>query len=100
MKIRIFPGTVPPSEPFRDPIDELRHPEQAKEHILDYIRNEVLVLNFYRTHMLYFIIVIFIASAIVYGEGAANDPTQIDGGKLRYIDALFLCTSGMTTTGE
>jgi len=49
--------------------------------------------------MSYFVLVIMIASVICYGEGLANASHEVDGSKLRYIDALFLCTSAMTTTG-
>jgi len=74
-------------------------PERAKRRSWRYLREDVLKLNFYRSHMLYFIIVILISSVIVYGEGLANDPQENNGSKLRYIDALFLCCSAMTTTG-
>ena len=56
-------------------------------------------LNFYRVHMLYFVIVIAVSSVILYGEGRANDPGEIGGQPFRYIDALFMCASAMTTTG-
>ncbi|OJD35249.1 potassium ion transporter [Diplodia corticola] len=71
---------------MQDAIGEVRNPHDAKEHFLYYLRKEVFHLNFYRMHMLYFVVVIVITSLIVYGEGLAND-----GGQLRYIDALFLC---------
>ena len=51
--------------------------------------------NFYRLHLAYFVITILITSAIFYGantSGAGNEP-------VRYIDALFLTASSMTTTG-
>ncbi|GHJ86990.1 hypothetical protein NliqN6_3392 [Naganishia liquefaciens] len=48
-------------------------------------------LNFYRVHMLYFIITPLIISGIFYG---ANTEYQID-----YVDCLFLCVSAMTVTG-
>ncbi|RDI83099.1 hypothetical protein Vi05172_g7016 [Venturia inaequalis] len=75
------------------------HPSKAKTWFKRYLRTDVFVWNFYRVHMVYFIVVIFMTSVIVYGEGVANDPTQINGSKLRYVDALFICTSAMTTTG-
>lgn len=75
------------------------HPSKAKSWFKRYLRTDVFVWNFYRVHMLYFIVVIILASVIVYGEGIANDPTQINGSKLRYVDALFICASAMTTTG-
>jgi hypothetical protein len=98
--LKILPDTVRPHKEFNDPIDEITHPAEAKRHILEYIQEELLVLNFYRTHFLYFLLVITICSAIVYGEGVANDPDEISGSKLRYVDALFLCCSAMTTTGK
>jgi hypothetical protein len=97
---KILPGTVRPHKEFNDPIDEITHPAKAKREILEYIQEELLVLNFYRTHFLYFIVVILLCSVIVYGEGLANDPDEIGGSRLRYVDALFLCCSAMTTTGE
>jgi hypothetical protein len=98
--LKILPGTVEPPVEIGDPVDEFLHPQEAKQHFLSYLRDEVLVLNFYRVHMLYFIVVILVASAIVYAEGLANDSTEINGAPLRYIDALFLCCSAMTTTGK
>lgn len=83
-----------------DPIDELRHPRQAKNDFLTYLREEVWQLNFYRAHMLYFIVVIAITSLIVYGEGRANGPRNKGDAHLTYMDALFFCCSAMTTTGR
>jgi hypothetical protein len=97
--LNISPGTVRPSRHI-DPVEEITHPTEAKQHFLSYLQEEVLVLNFYRTHMLYFVVVIAISSVIVYGEGVSNDPDEINGSKLRYIDALFLSCSAMTTTGK
>ena len=47
-------------------------------------------LNFYRVHMLVFILVPFTASGIFY---ASNGDTQV-----AYIDCLFMCVSAMTVT--
>lgn len=83
-----------------DSIDEVPTPRKAKEHFVRYIRDELFTLNFYRAHMLYFIVVIAISSVIVYGEGVKNGPK--DGyydSHLSYMDALFLTCSAMTTTG-
>jgi hypothetical protein len=83
-----------------DSNDEHLSPHQAKQHFIKYIRNELFTLNFYRAHMLYFIVVIAISSVIVYGEGVKNGPK--DGyydSHLSYMDALFLTCSAMTTTG-
>jgi hypothetical protein len=84
---------------MEDAIEELRHPREAKKHFLAYLRDDVFKLNFYRAHMLYFIVVIAISSVIVYGEGRANGPKEIGGSHLTYTDALFLTCSAMTTTG-
>jgi hypothetical protein len=83
-----------------DSSDEHLSPQQAKQHFIKYIRHELFTLNFYRAHMLYFIIIIAISSVIVYGEGVKNGPK--DGyydSHLSYMDALFLTCSAMTTTG-
>ena len=64
------------------------------------VRNQVFHLNFYRLHLIYFIAVILLSSFILYGSGVdgnSNDEQALF--KLRYIDALFLCTSAMTSTG-
>ena len=50
--------------------------------------------------MAYFIATIFVASIILYGSGLADDAEQVYGGRLEYIDALFLCTSAMTACGK
>ncbi len=84
---------------MRGPWEEVRRPQQAKQQFLAFLRDDVFRLNFYRFHMLYFIVVILVFSLILYGEGIANGATEINGAKLRYIDALFLCCSAMTTTG-
>lgn len=82
-----------------DPYDELQNPEKAKKDFFKWVHEDLLQLNFYRIHMSYFIIGILVSSVIVYGEGLANASSEVNGSKLRYIDALFLCTSAMTTTG-
>ncbi|KAH6862627.1 hypothetical protein CUC08_Gglean002923 [Alternaria sp. MG1] len=84
---------------MHDPIEELRNPRQVKNDFLKYLKEEVFKLNFYRAHMLYFIIVIAISSVIVYGQGLANGPKEVGGAHLTYTDALFLSCSAMTTTG-
>ncbi|KAF2764535.1 TrkH-domain-containing protein, partial [Teratosphaeria nubilosa] len=50
-------------------------------------------LNFYRTHLAYFIGTIIITSLVMWGANTR------DGYQLRYIDALFTVGSVMTTTG-
>lgn len=82
-----------------DPIDELRHPRKAKDDFLRYLRKEIFTLNFYRAHMLYFIVIIAISSVVVYGAGIAHGPKQYGQDHLTYVDSLFLCTSAMSTTG-
>jgi hypothetical protein len=82
-----------------DPIDGLRHPRKAKDDFLQYLRKELFTLNFYRAHMLYFIVVIAISSVIMYGVGIAHGPKEYRADHLTFMDALFLCTSAMTTTG-
>jgi len=49
--------------------------------------------------MLYFIVVIAISSVVVYGAGIAHGPKEYGQSHLTYMDALFLCTSAMSTTG-
>jgi hypothetical protein len=49
--------------------------------------------------MLYFIVVIAISSVIVYGVGVTHGPKEYRNDHLTYMNALFLCTSAMTTTG-
>ncbi|KAI8932288.1 hypothetical protein NX059_010484 [Plenodomus lindquistii] len=82
-----------------DPIEELRNPRKAKDDFLRYMREEFFRLNFYRAHMLYFIVVIAISSVIVYGQGLVDGPKEVGDAHLTYMDALFLSCSAMTTTG-
>ncbi len=57
-------------------------------------------LNFYRVHVLYFIFTILLSSVILYGSGVDGNSDDAEAlYRLRYIDALFLCTSAMTNTG-
>jgi hypothetical protein len=72
-----------------DPIEELRNPRKAKDDLVKYLRREIFTLNFYRAHMLYFII----------GAGIAHGLKPYERDHLTYMDALFLCASAMTTTG-
>ena len=84
-----------------DPVEELqRKPKEAKKRFLAYLKDEVWALNFYRAHMLYFIIVIVVSSVIVYVEGVKNGPKEFRDSHLSYMDALFLTCSAMTTTGK
>jgi hypothetical protein len=84
-----------------DPVEELqRKPREAKKRFLAYLKDEIWTLNFYRAHMLYFVIVIAVSSVIVYGEGVKNGPKEFRDSHLSYMDALFLTCSAMTTTGK
>ncbi|RAR09254.1 potassium transport protein 1 [Stemphylium lycopersici] len=62
-----------------DPLDELRNPRKAKDDFVKYMKEEVFKLNFYRAHMLYFIVVIAISSVVVYGQGLADGPEELGG---------------------
>ena len=56
--------------------------------------------NFYRFHLSYFILTIILSSVIVYGSGVNGNSNDAEAEfRLRYIDALFLCTSAMTNAG-
>lgn len=93
---RVQPGAMPDSLDSR-----VRSPRELTEDVVKYFRHGLFTLNFYRAHMLYFIIVIAISSVILYGEGVRNGPK--DGyydSHLSYMDALFLACSAMTTTGK
>lgn len=59
------------------------------------LRRRLLRLNFYRSHLAYFIITILIVSCVLYGSSGSSE----DDFKLRYIDALFMAASAMTNTG-
>lgn len=83
-----------------DPLEELQSPRKARDDFIKYMKNEVFRLNFYRAHMLYFIIVIFVSSLVVYGQGRADGPKELGSAHMTYTDALFLCCSAMTTTGK
>lgn len=48
--------------------------------------------NFYRLHLLYFVLVIVLASSILYGSSTSSF-------HLAYIDAIYLSTSAMCNTG-
>lgn len=83
-----------------DPLNELQRPQKAKDDIVKYLKEELFKLNFYRAHMLYFVVVIALSSVIVYVQGLADGPEMPGGAHLQYVDALFLCCSAMTTTGK
>jgi hypothetical protein len=55
-------------------------------------RTNVLRFNFYRIHLLYFIITIVITAAVFHGANT-------DGYRVTYSDSLTLCASAMTNTG-
>ena len=57
-------------------------------------------MNFYRFHVLYFLLTIIISSIIMYGSGINGNSDDAEAlFRLRYIDAIFLCTSAMTAGG-
>ncbi|USP76206.1 hypothetical protein yc1106_03480 [Curvularia clavata] len=60
-----------------DPLDELQNPRKAKDDFIKYMKEEVFRLNFYRAHMLYFIVVIALSSVVVYGQGLADGPREL-----------------------
>ena len=63
-------------------------------------RHSSLKLNFYRVHIIYFLLTIILSSIIMYGSGVNGNSGDTEASfKLRYIDAIFLCTSSMTNTG-
>ena len=51
-----------------------------------------MYLNYFRVHMMYFIVMIMFWSAIMY---ASNPKDHY----IPYIDCLFMCASAMTVTG-
>ena len=56
--------------------------------------------NFYRMHVIYFLLTIILSSIIVYGSGINGNSSDAEASfKLRYIDAIFLCASAMTNAG-
>lgn len=80
--------------------DQFPKPKDGNSKLLQRLRGEIFQLNFYRGHMAYFVVVILICSVIMYGSGIADNPKEAYGGRLEYIDALFICTSAMTSTGK
>lgn len=63
-------------------------------------RHGWLEMNFYRGHIIYFLLTIMLSSIIMYGSGInGNSDDAQESFKLRYIDAVFLCTSAMTNAG-
>ena len=59
-----------------------------------------LEMNFYRLHVIYFLLTIIISSIIIYGSGINGNSGDAEATfKLRYIDAVFLCASAMCNTG-
>lgn len=55
-------------------------------------REALFHLNFYRIHLLYFILVIITSSGILYGSSTSSY-------SISYIDAIYLCTSAMCNVG-
>ncbi|CAD6573172.1 MAG: hypothetical protein ASARMPRED_005922 [Alectoria sarmentosa] len=57
-------------------------------------------MNFYRVHVIYFVLTIILSSVIMYGSGVNGNSGDAEAlFRLRYIDAIFLCASAMTNTG-
>ena len=57
-------------------------------------------MNFYRVHIIYFLLTIILSSIIMYGSGVDGNSGDAEASfKLRYIDAIFLCASAMTNAG-
>ncbi|KAL8673630.1 MAG: hypothetical protein Q9168_001936 [Polycauliona sp. 1 TL-2023] len=78
---------------------QVNKPKVTVRKLWQMFREKVFQLNFYRVHMAYFLITILVSSLILWGSGLAADPKQYYGSNLEYIDALFLCTSAMTSCG-
>ena len=63
-------------------------------------RHDHFKLNFYRMHVICFLCTIILSSVIMYGSGVNGNSDDAEAHfKLRYIDAIFLCTSAMTNAG-
>jgi len=63
-------------------------------------KSNLFRLNFYRVHLAYFVFTILLASVIMYGSTTNGNSGDAEAQFfLRYIDALFLCTSAMTNSG-
>ena len=76
------------------------NPAKHFESLLATIHTRVFHLNYFRLHLSYFILVILLSSVIVYGSGVnSNSDDEEATFYLTYVDALFLCTSAMTSTG-
>ena len=69
--------------------------------LMQHVRRRVWFrLNFYRVHVLYFLLTIIIASIIMYGSGINGNSDNAEAlFKLRYIDAIIRCASAMTAAG-
>ncbi|MCJ1381680.1 hypothetical protein MMC17_004791 [Xylographa soralifera] len=76
------------------------NPAKHFESLLATIHTRVFHLNYFRLHLLYFVSVILLSSVIVYGSGVNGNSNDEEASfYLTYVDALFLCTSAMTSTG-
>ncbi len=64
-----------------------KDPERVKKTMWSLVH-----LNFYRLHLLYFIVTILITSVILFGSSTSSF-------HIGYTDALFLCTSAMCNVG-
>ena len=76
------------------------NPAKHVESLLSTIHTRVFHLNYFRLHLSYFVFVILLSSVIVYGSGVNGNSNDEEASfYLTYVDALFLCTSAMTSTG-
>ena len=76
------------------------NPAKHVESLLTTIHTRVFHVNYFRLHLSYFVFVILLSSVIVYGSGINGNSNDEEASfYLTYVDALFLCTSAMTSTG-
>ena len=72
-----------------------------KTKIASLSRRGSLELNFYRVHIIYFVLTILLSSIIMYGSNINGNSDDAEATfQLRYIDAIFLCAGAMTNTGS
>lgn len=77
--------------PLRGSIKHALAASEPQKHITN-ISTALFHLNFYRLHLLYFILVIIVSSVILYGSSTSSF-------QIAYIDAIYLCTSAMCNIG-
>src|SRR4051812_6457869 len=69
----------------------LRSRSSDSLHSLHNLNSSLFYWNFYRIHLIYFVLVIILASVVLYGSNTSFH--------VSYTDAIFLCASAMTNTG-